>query len=215
MTPADYDAWYASPSGSWIGRTEYRLLHRLLAVRRGDSILDIGGGTGWFTRQFSALQNLDVTGVDLNAQWLAHAREHDSQSRYVCADACALPFASGSFDRTISMTALCFVDDWPLAMREIVRVTRSRFVIGLLNRHSLLWREKGGDRRNSSYHGAHWHTRKELQAVLTKLPVYDIQYHSAVFLPSGSVVARIADRILPSRLLWGSCLFVSGEVKRF
>ena len=31
MNPADYDAWYATPRGRWIGETEYALAARLLA----------------------------------------------------------------------------------------------------------------------------------------------------------------------------------------
>ena len=51
MTPADYDAWYAPPRGCWIGETEYALAARLLAAQPGDSLLDVGCGTGWVTRR--------------------------------------------------------------------------------------------------------------------------------------------------------------------
>ncbi len=30
MTPADYDAWYDTPRGHWIGTREFALLARLL-----------------------------------------------------------------------------------------------------------------------------------------------------------------------------------------
>ncbi|WP_091195259.1 class I SAM-dependent methyltransferase [Formivibrio citricus] len=213
MPPEDYDAWYETARGRWIGDTEYRQLHRLLGAQRNDSILDAGCGTGWFTRRFSTHSGLEVTGVDLNANWLAHARSRDPQGHYVCADACLLPFADDSFERTLSMTALCFIEDWPRAMREIVRVTRSRFVIGLLNRHGLLWREKGQDDPNSSYCGAHWHSVPEVRSTLAALPVRGVQFHSAVFLPSASAMARMAEQVLPNSLTWGSCLFVSGNVK--
>jgi predicted GNAT family acetyltransferase len=32
MNPADYDAWYATPRGRWIGETEYALAARLLRM---------------------------------------------------------------------------------------------------------------------------------------------------------------------------------------
>ena len=42
------------------------------------------------------------------------------------------------------MTSLCFIDDPLPALREMWRVTRHALVLGLLNRHSLLHREKHG-----------------------------------------------------------------------
>ena len=66
MNPADYDAWYYTPRGRWIGDTEYALATRLLAPQAGDSLLDVGCGTGWFTRR-AAADGLLVTGLDPNA----------------------------------------------------------------------------------------------------------------------------------------------------
>ena len=62
MTPAEYDAWYDSPRGRWIGETEFRLLQRLLALRPGETLLDVGCGSGWFTRRFAAAGDCGVTG---------------------------------------------------------------------------------------------------------------------------------------------------------
>lgn len=55
MKPAKYDAWYDSPRGRWIGVAEYQLLSDQLKPEPGDRVLDVGCGTGWFTRPFAAL----------------------------------------------------------------------------------------------------------------------------------------------------------------
>jgi len=66
MDPASYDAWYKTPRGGWVGETEYRLIYRCLDVQVGNSLLDVGCGTGWFTRRF--FQNdLRMTGIDLDS----------------------------------------------------------------------------------------------------------------------------------------------------
>lgn len=136
MSPADYDAWYDSPRGGWIGHAEYRLMSNELTLPAEGRVLDVGCGTGWFTRQLAALPGLQVTGIDLDADSLAFARSRDARSTYLLADALALPFADNSFDQVFSVAALCFTTDWQKAVSEIVRVTRRRFAIGMLNRHS-------------------------------------------------------------------------------
>lgn len=175
LNPADYDAWYESERGRWIGQTEYRLLLDKLAPRAGERVLDVGCGTGWFTRRLARDLSVPVTGVDLNAEWLRFAAQRDATSSYVQADASTLPFADNAFGCVCSITALCFIDHWPLALGEIVRVTRRRFAIGLLNRYSVLWLEKGRRGGIGAYRGAHWHTPSELHRALEALPVSGIE----------------------------------------
>ena len=209
----DYDAWYDSPRGRWIGATEYRLLSKELALPSEGRILDVGCGTGWFTRQLSALPGQLVTGIDLNAEWLAFARNRDARSTYLQANALALPFADNSFDHVLSVAALCFTTDWHKAVSEIVRVTRKRFAIGMLNRHSLLWRSKGRDGGSGAYRGAHWLSPEEFQDSLKALPVSDVRRRSAIYLPSGSTTARTVERLLPGIVPWGGFMVLSGDKK--
>ena len=212
MKARDYDAWYDTDRGRWIGETEYRLLRALLPIAPGSSTLDVGCGTGWFTRHLAA-DGVDVTGVDVDPEALRFARTRgDGSARYVEGDARALPFGTGSFDGVISITALCFVADWPRAVAEIVRVSRGRFALGLLNRHSLLWRAKGPGGGVGAYQGAHWHTKREIADVLATLAVKQVRYRYGVFIPSGTLVARCTEGALPSRLPFGSFLAVGGCV---
>jgi len=211
LNPAEYDAWYNTDRGRWIGDIEYRLMTELLNPEAGDSILDAGCGSGWFTRRFARLAGVDVTGTDIDTSALAFAREHDNLSRYIEADARSLPFGENSFHKVVSVTALCFMEDWPQALSEIVRVTSDRFAVGVLNCYSLLWWDKGRGNRRGSYQGAHWHTRRELLQALAGLPVYDVQLRTAIQLPSATPFARRIERVLPSRSPFGSFLVVAGK----
>jgi SAM-dependent methyltransferase len=214
MTPAEYDAWYDTPRGRWIGQTELRLLSSRLAPRPGDRVLDVGCGTGWFTRRLSNLAAIDVTGIDVDGESLEFARRRDPASSYLQADACRLPFDDCSFDGVVSVAALCFVADWPRAMKEIVRVCRKRFVIALLNRHSLLWHQKGRDGGSGAYRGAHWHALEEVRDVLAELPADSISAHSAIYFSSGSWIARSVERCLPTALPLCGLLVFAGDRKR-
>lgn len=211
MKPAGYDAWYDTARGRWVGETEFRLLHRLLDPQPDESLLDVGCGTGWFARRFAGLPELRVTGVDPDPEWLAYARGRDTRAHYLEGDARALPFSDASFDRVVSVTALCFIQDWPRALNEIVRVTRTRFAVGVLNRASLLWRDKGRGGDSGAYRGAHWHTRTELRTALAALPVRNVRFRTVIFLPSGSGIARVSEYVLPNALPWGGLLIVTGE----
>ncbi len=210
MNPADYDAWYDTPRGRWIGDTEYALAARLLAPQPGDSLLDVGCGTGWFTRRFAAT-GLTTAGLDANPDCLAYARSRsDPAIRWVEGDAHALPFPDASFDHVLSIAALCFVADEHKAVAEIVRVARRRFAIGWLNRDSLLYRQKGKHGGSGAYRGAHWHRAGEVRAMFSGLAVRDLSVHSAIFLPGATAWARMLEKSLPDTLPWGGLLMVEG-----
>jgi SAM-dependent methyltransferase len=208
MTPETYDAWYDTPRGRWIGTTEHALARRQLAAHPGETLLDVGCGTGWFTRRFAA-DGLIATGLDPNPEWLAYAREHAGPNvHWIDGDARQLPFTDNSFDCVVSIAALCFIADERQAVAEILRVTKRRFAIGWLNRASLLYRQKAG---SGAYRGATWHTSGEVRRFFAGLPVRNLSLTSAVFLPSGGPVARTIEGVLPNHLLGGALLIAAGD----
>ena len=195
MDPTAYDAWYETARGRWIGDTEYRPLHRVLAPVPGDSLLDVGCGSGHFTRRF-ARENLRVTGIDPDSDMLRFAAAHAAAGEpYLLGDARALPFAARSFELCVCITALCFIREQSRALAEMVRVTRRRLVLGLLNRHSLLYLQKGRAGGAGAYRGAHWHTRAEVGKLFEGLPLARPTLYSAVFLPGGSRFAQLCERL--------------------
>jgi hypothetical protein len=114
----------------------------------------------------------------------------------------------------MALTALCFMDDARLALEELLRVTRKRFVVGLLNRRSLLYRQKGQDGGSGAYRGARWHTAREIRALVDGLPVDNLKIRSAVFLAGGGSIARGVERLVPHRLPLGAFIVVAGDVQK-
>jgi SAM-dependent methyltransferase len=209
IAAAEYDAWYRTPRGAWIGEAEFRLLASLLEPRAGETLLDIGCGTGYFTRRFARECGVAATGLDPNGAWLEFARANAAAGEaYVPGIAESLPFADRSFELTVSVAALCFVREERRALRELLRVTRRRFAIGLLNRASLLYGEKA---ERGAYRGARWHTPDEARVLFQGLGVCALQLRSAVFLPGGGLLARLAEPRLPARWLRGALLVAAGE----
>lgn len=210
---ARYEAWYHTARGRWIGEIEFRLLRRLLRPERGESLLDIGCGTGYFARRFAADAGLRVVGLDPDAAWIDFARSRaDGSERYCVGRAEALPFGDRAFDYAIAVTALCFIADQRSAVREILRATRKRFALGLLNRHSLLYLQKGRHGGTGAYRGAHWHTDREIHALLDGLPVRRLAIRTAIVLPDVGALARRIERLVPQRLPVGGFIVAAGDV---
>jgi len=134
-----YEAWYET-TGRRADRLEKALLKRLLAAfPQATSLLEVGCGTGHFTRWFDAL-GLETVGLDLSLPMLAEAL-HLGSLRCVQSDALALPFSNGAFDLAALVTTLEFVADPVQALGEALRVSRQGLLLGVLNRQSLLGRK--------------------------------------------------------------------------
>lgn len=213
MNPETYEDWYESANGRWVSAVEYGILESVLAAGSNASILDIGCGTGHFTRLFAQGKDRWVIGLDPNRQWLSYAGTHGTfGERYVAGQAESLPFPDGSFDFSISVTALCFIQGQEQALREQVRVTRRRFVLGLLNRRSLLYLQKGRGKGTGGYRGAHWHTASEIRSLFADLRVDNLRLFSALALPQFKSVGKAVERFWPRKILLGGFLVVAGEV---
>lgn len=136
-----YEAWYET-TGRRADCLEKLLLKRLLArFPQAHTILEVGCGTGHFTRWFGE-QGLQATGLDLSWPMLAEARRLGSR---LCmrGDALALPVSREAFDLTALITALEFLPDPVRALAEALRVTRQGLILGVINGQSLLgWQLK-------------------------------------------------------------------------
>lgn len=208
MDAAAYEAWYATPRGRWAAKTEFALLHKLLDLPPGASLLDIGCGTGQFSRRF-AQAGYRVTGIDPDPERVAYARAHAHGTEdYLVGDGTRLTFADKQFDAAVAVTSLCFVGDQLAFVQEMARVARRRIMLGLLNRHSLLYRQKHGQ---GGYRGAHWHRLAEARGLLGEAKVSEVRYGSALFLPDGGGLARTVERVLPARLPWGAFLAIAAS----
>ncbi|MDH4274629.1 MAG: class I SAM-dependent methyltransferase [Gammaproteobacteria bacterium] len=184
-------------------------------MSKGARVLDVGCGTGYFTRQL-ARDGYDVVGIDNDPAMLEVANaQRVSNERYIHADAGALPFENGEFDCAIAITALCFVPKQARALAEMRRVSKNRVLLGVLNRHSWLYLQKGRGGGKGAYYGAHWHDLSEFYLLFSRAGMRPDDVASAVYFPAGGVFSRCMEKVIPRQLPLGALLFATAEVRDF
>jgi ubiquinone/menaquinone biosynthesis C-methylase UbiE len=96
---------------------------RLLQPAPDDRILDLGAGAGWCSHLLQRLNRKPVA-VDIAHEMLAVSRERAAATPIaaVAGDLEHLPFADGSFDKAVCLSAIHHVPDMAAALAEIARV---------------------------------------------------------------------------------------------
>ena len=130
-----------------------KLVYEALDAQPGDSVLDVGCGPGFYSRELldQVGSGGSVTGVDQSAQMLVVAKRRSEGSgnvRFDEGDATALPVESGAFDRALSVQVLEYVRDIPAALAEMHRALSpgGRVVIWDVDWATVSWHSEDPDR---------------------------------------------------------------------
>jgi ubiquinone/menaquinone biosynthesis C-methylase UbiE len=124
------------------GRELRRAAVAALRLRPGESVLDIGTGTGLALPYLAAAVGGDgrVVGIDRSPAMLAGAKRRAAAPvEVVEGDATALPFENAAFDAAISTYGLTAIAEIDAALDEIVRVVRPGGRIAVADVHFVNW----------------------------------------------------------------------------
>jgi len=139
-----YEEWYGTPIGRSYDTEQKELVGRFLPpAQAGARLLDIGCGTGHWSRFFASL-GYAVVGIDVSPEMIRIAQTHPApRCSYYLGDACDLPFDDDSFDVVAAIAALAFIADAPAALRQMFRCLRpaGTMIVGALNRLARLPKE--------------------------------------------------------------------------
>ncbi|MGZ0747059.1 class I SAM-dependent methyltransferase [Haloparvum sp. AD34] len=125
----EFDEWATAGKDRGMEERHWHTAKHALArmpVETGDTVLDLGTGSGYALR---ALRERDVGrayGLDGAPEMARNAREYtdDDQVGFVVGDFDSLPFADDSIDHVWSMEAFYYASDPHSTLREIRRVLK-------------------------------------------------------------------------------------------
>lgn len=105
-------------------------------VRSGDRVLDVAAGSGNAAIP-AALAGAEVVASDLTPELLesgrALAAQRGAEIRWDVADAEAMPYVDGEFDRVLSCVGVMFAPHHQASADQLIRVCRPGGTIGLLS----------------------------------------------------------------------------------
>ncbi|HEX8814622.1 MAG TPA: methyltransferase domain-containing protein [Terriglobales bacterium] len=130
---------------------------RLMNLRPGERVLDLGCGSGWATRLLARIVGEgpegfgQVVGVDISDEMIRQARaaSRDFENvMYVCGSAQQIPWEENFFDKMLSVESFYYYPDQERVLGELFRVMAPHGRIFILinlykdNPYSLQWVDK-------------------------------------------------------------------------
>ncbi|MFP4004939.1 MAG: class I SAM-dependent methyltransferase [Alphaproteobacteria bacterium] len=221
--PSAYNEWRASTLGRVTDAIERKLILDLLGDVRGRTVLDVGCGDGDLAIELWR-RGAKVTGIDASVRMIEAAREraarHGAEIAFDMGTAQSLPFAPESFDRVVTITLLCFVEDGTSVLREMARVLRprGRLIIGELGKRSM-WaalRRMRGRRGHPVWRQARFRTAGELRHLAEEAGLRVDALRGAIYYPPCGLAARLlapVDRPLGRLTTFGAAFLALSATK--
>jgi len=183
-----YDHWAETPQGRKAYGLEGKLLLKLGGLTVGEGVLEVGCGTGVHLDGFLR-EKVNVAGIDISPHMLRVARQRlGDRGRLCLGDAENLPFKEDSFDCVVLITTLEFIPHPDKAVREALRVSKGKVLMGVLNKYSFLGikRRLKGMFRPTIYNRARFYSIWELKKLVCRVVSGAIiDWTSVLVLPMG------------------------------
>lgn len=164
----EYDKWYGTAEGHQYDLLEKRAMRHIIGqVEDGATMLEVGAGTGWWSRFFGGL-GYHVTGVDISAEMVETARlKGIPHAHFQRADGHRLPFPDHSFSASAAVTSIEFTKDPAMVVIEMVRCIKpgGSLFLGVLNGEAPLNRER--QKKGKVFLSARFYTAGELYTLLS------------------------------------------------
>src|SRR6202521_2372033 len=156
----EFNQWAAAGEGAKMERHHLDITAktiRLMNLRPGERVLDLGCGSGWAPRLLSRLVGDgpegfgQVVGLDVSDEMIREARAASKDFEnvlYVWGSAQQIPWEENFFDKVLSVESFYYYADQDRALMELFRVMAPRGRLFILinlykdNQYSLQWVDK-------------------------------------------------------------------------
>jgi arsenite methyltransferase len=191
MTQLVFDERVAAQLEAFYGRRQVQhrraLVLEALAPQRGDAILDVGCGPGFYVADLLD-HGATVTGVDSSPAMLAIARQRAPGACLLEGTATRLPVADATFDRALSVQVFEYVAAVDGGLAELRRVLRpgGRLLIWDIDWSTVSWHSRDAERMGRvlaawDRHLADPVLPRTLAAALRRAGFADVERHAHVF----------------------------------
>jgi ubiquinone/menaquinone biosynthesis C-methylase UbiE len=184
-----YDSYYQTGLGELVDCIEKALIRKYLNQIFSCEMLELGCGTGHWTRFFCE-EGFQVTAIDESGAMLEQARmKNISNADFLKADAASLPFEDQRFSVISSVTMFEFVENVDRILDEIDRLLKpgGYLIAGWLNALSETAKSKDSD---ETFRHACFYTPAEIERLLARFGVpllsYGVYYSSGFELLDGT-----------------------------
>ncbi len=205
-----YDNWSRSRCSQLVARNQFHLLNNLLKPVPGDSIVDIGCGTGEALKELTTHSGLQLTGIDPSPYMLdfAHKTLGDKADLHR-GFAEELPFDDNSFNHACLITTLEYVVNPQKAIEEAARVAKDRLFICIMNRYAInnMQKRLKGIFEESIFNKAQFFSIWELTDIIrTVVGEVPISWRTAGLFPSiaPSFINRIEETKIIQKIPFGT-----------
>lgn len=150
----DYEDWFEK--NNQLFQSEVEGVKSLL--RKGEKSIEIGCGTGLFTKALA----VDL-GIDVSPKMLKIAQ--GKGLKVIEADGTNLPIEDKSFDQAIMITVDCFLSDMVMTFKEVYRVLNcnGQFIVAFIDRETPLGQVYEDNKLGSVYYErAKFHSSREV-----------------------------------------------------
>lgn len=187
LQAASGEKWLESELGQYIFSRQEKLILDLVSPAMGESLLDVGCGTGNYLRLFQQ-EKCVLTGIDSSAKALELARKKlGNQCELVQGDTTDLPFSDNEFDIVTLMNGPQPPGDPQKIIAEAVRVSRNRVFIGFFNKHFLAGTERSVRKLFGfpTVPAIRFFSIGEMQSIIKEtVETSSIRWGSVIYLPS-------------------------------
>lgn len=121
-------------------------LLRILDIKKGDSILDVGCGQGLFSREMAML-GAEVKGIDISKELIAIAKARNNKNIFYTVGSASdpLPFEENYFDKAIIILAIQNIADAGKVFEGVKKVLKKDGSLIMVLNHPAFRIPKGSD----------------------------------------------------------------------